>query len=146
MNEQEGRQLASIAKWGEPREQWSQDRPNTWTNSFGVVDNIGKSIKGMSVELEVFISPRLGCEKFVFTLRQTELKLPQRAYQLEVNNKQGVKIGDHSASHEHFGEPRFISDQSWLNLSFDNAVKRFCQTTNLTLTEPLTHFQEFKLK
>lgn len=146
MNEQEGRELAGIAKWGEPREQWSQDRPNTWTNSFGVVDSIGRSIKGMSVDLEVFTSPHLGLEKYVFTLRQTEIKLPQRAYQLHVNNRKGVKIGDHSASHEHFGETRFNADQSWLNLSYKETIDRFCVVTNLTLNRSLLHFNEFKLK
>ncbi len=146
MDEPEGRKLASIAKWGEPREEWSQDRPSTWTNAFGVVDNFGKTIKGMSVELEVFISPRLGFEKFVFTLHQAELKIQQRAYQLHVNNRPGLKIDDHSASHEHYGEPRFNSDQSWLRLNFDEAVDRFCRMTNLTLTQPLPHYQEFKLK
>jgi hypothetical protein len=116
------------------------------TNSFGVVDGLGKTIKGMSVELEVFVSPRLGLPRFVFTLRQIDLKLAERAYQLHVNNRQGVKITDHAGTHEHYGEPRFNADKTWGNLSFEDAVARFCQMTNLTLTEPLSHFQEFKLK
>ncbi len=146
MNEQDGRQLAGIYKRGEPREQWSQDRPNTLTNSFGVVDALGKSIKGMTVEFEVLVSPLLGEARFVFTLRQIDLKLAERAYQLHVNKRHGVKITDHTRTHEHYGETRFNADKTWENLSFEEAVARFCQMTNLTLTEPLLHFQEFKLK
>ncbi len=80
------------------------------------------------------------------TLWQIDLKLAERANKLHVNKRHGVKITDHTRTHEHYGETRFNADKTWENLSFEEAVARFCQMTNLTLTEPLLHFQEFKLK
>lgn len=146
MNEAEGRELAALPKWGEPRSQWAQERPNTFTNAFGVVDENGQSIKGLHVDLEVFISPRLGISKFVFSLKQFSLGRPERAYQLHINGRKGVLPGDHAYSHEHYGEPRFNADTTWGNSSFADAVKRFCLNANLTLTDDLPDYQDFDLK
>ncbi len=146
MNEQEARALAAIPKWGEARVEWSQARPNTFTNAFGVVDDEGKAIKGMQVDFEVFVSPRLGLAKFVFSLRRYELGRPERVYQLHVNCRAGLKTTDHACTHEHYGEPRFNADEEWMILSFEDAVKRFCAATNLTLSDGLPDYQGFALK
>lgn len=146
MTEDEGRRLAAIPKWGDPRTSWSQDRPNTFTNAFGVVDQEGKAIKGMQVDFEVFVSPRLGLAKYVFSLRHYDLGRPERAYQLHINCRPGLRTTDHGCSHEHYGEPRFNADASWSVLSFDEAVKRFCEKASLQLESPLPDYQEFSLK
>lgn len=146
MKEEEGRRLAAVLKQGEPREQWAQDRPHTLSNSFGVMDVDGKTIKGMHVDLDVFVSPRLGLSKFVFTLWQYEAGRKERAYQLHVNARPGLVFKDHNATHEHFGEPRFAADSTWSHLTFDEAVARFCRITNLTLIAPLPDYQDFQLK
>ena len=146
MNEKEGKELAAIPKWGEPRSQWAQDRPNTFTNAFGVVNKDGQSIKGLQVELEVFVSPRLGISKFVFSLKQFELGRPERAYQLHINGRKGVLPREHAYCHEHYGEPRFQANASWAGASFEDAVKRFCANTTLTLTDEMPDYQGFNLK
>lgn len=146
MNEKEGRELAALPKWGEPRSQWAQDRPNTFTNAFGVVDENGQTIKGLHVELVVFVSPRLGISKFVFSLRQFDLGRTERAYQLHINGRKGVLAHQHAYSHEHYGDPRFQADASWADASFEDAAKRFCVNTTLTLTNEIPDYQGFDLK
>lgn len=149
MNESEGRELAKLPKWGEPKEQWAQDRPNTFTNSFGVVDADGKQIKGVHVDLAVFISPRRGQPKFVFTLHKVEHGQPERAYQIEINAREGLRPTDHAYSHEHYGGDkagRRAADQAWAFCGFERAVTLFCERCNLTLTGPLPHYEALSLK
>lgn len=146
MNEEDGRKLSALPKWGEPRSQWAQERPNTFTNAFGVVSENGQTVRGLQVEFEVFVSPRLGISKFVFSLRKFELGSPERAYQLHVNGRKGVLPQDHTFCHEHFGEPRFNADPNWAGLSFEDAIKRFCSITTLILTDVMPHYQAFNLK
>lgn len=146
MDEPEGRKLAAIPKWGEPREQWSQDRPNVLTNAFGVVDENGRTIKGLQVELEVFISPRLGQKKCVFSLMRFEFGCTERAYQLEINLRSGLRRVDHAYSHEHYGEPSYKADESWATESFEDAIKRFCTNASVTFTTELPHYEGFILK
>jgi len=149
MNETDGKALASLSKWGEPQSQWSQDRPNTFTNVFGVVDDQGKTIAGAHVELVVFVSPYLGQVKYVFSLMKVEHGIPSRAYQLEINGRKGLKPTDHAYSHEHYGGERAgrkPADVSWANLSFDGAVELFCERCHLTLTEKLSHYSGLTLK
>jgi hypothetical protein len=145
MNEIEAREIAKISKWGEPRGQWSQERPNTLTNTFGVVNADGQTHKGLHAEFEVFISPRLGQTRFVFSLKRFDLGSVERAYQLDINHRIGIKKNDHHYSHEHYGEPRHAADESWATLNFKNAVERFCKNTNLTLTEEMPDYQGFDL-
>lgn len=146
MIESEGRDLAALPKWGDPCEQWSQNRPNTLTNAFGVVDEQGQTIKGLHVEFEVFVSPRLGQVTFVFSLMRFELGRIERAYQLHINGRERMRADGHNRSHEHYGEARFDADKSWKDASFSEAVGRFCKNANLTLTEQLPHYQDFALK
>jgi hypothetical protein len=146
MDESEGRKLAGIPKCGEPRDQWAQERPNTLTNTFGVTDELGQTIKGLHAEFEVFISPRLGLARFVFSLKRFELGRIERAYQLHINCRQGIRATDHGYSHEHYGVPRFNADASWANASFEDAVKMFCTRTNLTLTGVMPDYLGFALK
>lgn len=146
MNEIEGRKLAAVPKFGEPRLQWEQARPNVLTNAFGVLNAEGQTIKGLQVDLDVFISPRLGQVKYVFSLKSYNLGLVERAYQLEVNPRQGLKPTDHAYSHEHFGEKRFNADPSWATCSYSDAWQKFFKTINLTLTEELPDYQGFVLK
>lgn len=146
MKEEDGRRLAAAPKLGEPMEEWTQARPNTFSNVFGVMDADGKTIKGMHVELEVYVPPRLGFPKFVFSLFQYEAGRTERAYQLEVNCRPGLRPGDHNATHDHYGEARFAADASWSSLSFAESVVRFCENTNLTFTVRLPDYQEFQLK
>jgi hypothetical protein len=146
MTEIEGRELAAIPKWGEPRSEWSQDRPNSLTNTFGVVNKDQQRIKGLQADFAVFISPRLGQVRYVFSLKQYENGSTQRAYQQEVNRRKGLKPIDHAYSHEHYGEARFTADHEWSDLSFDDAILRFCDKTNLTLTDSMPHYEGFELK
>jgi hypothetical protein len=147
MTEDEGRVLAARPKLGEPAPEWTQQRPNTLTNSFGVVDEIGKTIRGLHVEFDVFISPRLGQTKYVFSLMRVEFGRCDRAYQLEINGRAGLRPTDHAFSHEHYGQyGRLVADNSWANASFDEAVQRFCAQCNLTLTGELPDFHGFELK
>jgi len=146
MDESEGRSLAAIPKFGEPRDQWSQERANTLTNSFGVTDATGLSIKGVFAEFEVFVSPRLGLARFVFSLKRYEFGRIERAYQMHINCRKGLIPMDHGYSHEHYGEPRFIADDGWASASFGDAVKRFCEKTNLTLAHEMPDYLGFTLK
>ena len=146
MNEAEGRLLAAIPKWGEPREQWAQDRPNTLTNGFGVVDALGRTIPGMHAELEVFISPSLGQVKYVFSLKRFELGRIERIYQLEINPRAGLRRSDHAFSHEHYGETSFKADDDWAWADFDDAVRRFCANANVEFTAEMPNYQGFILK
>jgi hypothetical protein len=146
MIENEGRRIAGIPKWGEPRDQWSQDRPNTLTNAFGLVNAEGQTIKGLLAEFEIFVSPRLGQTKYVFSLKQFELGRVARVYQQEVNFRRGIHPSDHGYSHEHYGEPRFKADASWACARFEDAVLRFCDKANVSFTAEMPHYQGFVLK
>lgn len=146
MNEKEGREIAATPKWGEPRSDWSQDRPNVLTNAFGLVNKEQQRLKGLQADFDVFISPRLGQVRYVFSLKQYEQGLIQRAYQQEINLRKGLKPSDHAYSHEHYGEIRFTADPSWASLSFEEAISRFCKYANLTLTESMPHYEGFVLK
>lgn len=147
MNETEGRELAAIRKTGEPRGAWSQDRPNTLVNEFGVLDSEGKAIKGLQVELAVILTPRLGLRKFVFTLKRVGQGITERAYQLEINERPTLKPGDHAYSHEHYGQERRIeASRDWAHASFEEAVALFCSRVNLTLTEPVPHYEGMELQ
>lgn len=145
VTEEEGRNLAVIWKKGEPRDQWHQDRPSTFVNAFGVVDEQGKTIPGLQVEAIVWVSPVLRQEKFVFTLFKVGDGRPQRAYQMEINLRSGVKPQDHSYSHEHFGKVRYPADQEWARANFNDALKIFCKKCNLTLDGKMPDYSEFKL-
>ena len=146
MTEDDGRELAALPKWGEPNSDWSQDRPNTLTNGFGVLDVDGKTIKGLHVEFEVFTSPTLGLTKFVFSLMRYELGRVERAFQLEINGRPGLRRTDHNYSHEHYGEAKFKADESWAGAGFVDAVKRLCDAVNLTLTVEMPDYESFKLR
>jgi len=147
MTEGDGRELASIPKWGEPASEWRQDRPNTLTNTFGVLNEQGQTMPGLHVEFEVFVSPRLGQVKYVLSLMRISFGRPERAYQLEVNCRQGLKSTDHAFSHEHYGDDgRYKADSSWANASLEVAVNRFLDICKLTLTEELPDYQGFQLK
>jgi hypothetical protein len=145
MNEAEGREIAKIPKWGEPRSIWSQDRPNTLTNTFGVVDADGQSHKGLHAEFEVFISQRLRQCRFVFSLKKFDLGSTERAYQLDINHRSGIRRNDHHYSHEHYGESRQIADESWATLDFRSAVSLFCLKANLILTDEMPDYLSFNL-
>lgn len=146
MIEAEAKELASVAKWGEPNSEWRQDRPNAFSNGFGVVDEDGKTIRGVQVDFEVCIGLRTGSTKFIFTLRRLSMGSPERVYQLEINCRGNLKPNDHAYSHEHFGDKRYVADSAWANLSFEDAVKMFCDRCNLVLVEALPNYQSFKLK
>lgn len=146
MTEDEGRKLAAIPKWGEPRDQWEQERPNVLTNAFGVLNAEEQTIKGLQVDLDVFVSPRMRQIKYVFSLKSYELGLIERAYQLEINSRQGLRPTDHAYSHEHFGNKRFNADPSWANCDFIDAWHKFCKTINLKPTGKLPDYQGLVLK
>lgn len=146
MTEEEGRELAGIPKKGEPRSTWIQEKGNTLTNAFGLLDADGKTIKGLTAEFDVFISPNLGQIKMVFSLKRYNLGVTDRAYQLEVNPRKDLRITDHAYSHEHYGEETFKADTTWANCSFQDAVKRFCTNTNLTFTDTMPDYADFTLK
>lgn len=143
MTETEGRELAGIPKKGDPREQWTQPRPNVLRNEFGVLHENGQTIKGVFAEFEVFISPGMGSVKYVFSLKKYQIG---RAYQLEINTRKSLRPTDHAYSHEHYGEVPYGADASWAHSSFQDAVERFCINTNLKLSEKLPEYQDFKLK
>ena len=147
MNEAEGRELAAIPKTGDPRSEWEQSRGNTHTNTFGVMDEVGRTIQGMYVEFDVFLSPNLRITTFVFSLkRKLKRGETERIYQLEINHAKGIRPTDHRYSHEHYGEPSFKADTSWASASFRDAVQRFCTNTNLTLSSELPDYLSFQLK
>ena len=143
MNEREGRELAGIPKIGDPREQWVQPRPNVLRNEFGVMYENGQTIKGVFAEFEVFVSPGLGNVKYVFSLKRFHIG---RAYQLEINTRKSLRPTDHAYSHEHYGEVKYVAKPTWANCSFQEAVKRFCENSNLKLSVELPEYQDFKLK
>lgn len=145
----EGQTLTSVKKWGEPLNEWSQDRPHTYTNSFGVVDELGQSIKGLYIELNVFISPRLKIVRYVFSLMQQVPGCHARVYQLDIPLKEGLKPSDHDYPHEHYGtetEGKSVGKNNWLKATLSDAVNIFCEKCNLTLTEELPDYQAFSLK
>lgn len=146
MTEAEGRELAAIPKHGEPRSVWSQEKVNVMTNAFGLLDAEGKTIKGMTAEFDVFISPNLGQIKMVFSLKRYKFGVTDRAYQLEINLRKSLRPTDHAYSHEHYGEPGFKADATWAHSSFDDAVQRFCSNTTLTLTDTMPDYRDFKLR
>lgn len=147
MTEVEAREFCAIQKWGEPCSDWQQNRPNTYTNGFGVLDSDGKAIRGLQVEFDVFVAPRTGLMKFIFSLRRAELGRLERAYQMEINCRSDLRVTDHQYSHEHYGEEvRNAAEASWANLGFDDAVKAFCDRCNLTLTSPLPDYRGFNLR
>lgn len=146
MTEADGRALADLPKWGEPLSDWIQDRPNTLTNAFGVVNEFGQGIKGLQVEFNIYSSSRLALPKYVFSLIQVEHGCHVRAYQLELNRRTGLRPTDHAYSHEHYGNKRINADSSWGNSNFDDAVKLFCSKCNLILTDKLPDYNDFKLK
>lgn len=146
MDEHEARSLLDVPKWGEPEAEWRQDRPNTMTNSFGVVDNLGQSIPGLVAEFSVFRSPKLGIGKYVFTLKKTQFRKWERVYQLEITHQKGLSPRDHGYSHEHFGETRNIADPSWADCSYAEAVDRFMRICSLKLTGELPDPEGIKLK
>ena len=147
MQEEEARLLAALPKWGEPCIDWVQDRPNAVTNEFGVTDAEGRAIKSVQVEFSVFVSPRLGFEKFDFTLWRVERGLRERAYQLTINRRAGLTRQDHQYSHEHYGQNvRVNASGEWAQAPFDYAVQIFCEKTSLTLMLELPSYQEFRLK
>ena len=146
MNEAEGRSLAAISKFGEPCEQWDQVRPNTYVNAFGVLNADEQHLKGLQVEFTVFISSYLHITKYVFTLKRFRPGVTERAYQLEINRRKNLTPADHAYSHEHYGEARFIADESWAFSDFPDAVRTFCEKINLKLTKDLPDYREFLLK
>ena len=80
MKAEDGKKLAEIPKRGDPSDLWLQDRPNTYTNAFGVVDHKGATIPGLHVEIIVTSTPRLKQEKFVLGLYQETMGKIERAY------------------------------------------------------------------
>jgi hypothetical protein len=145
----DGQQLAGVKKFGEPLSEWEQVRPNTFTNSFGVVDGLGQGIRGVHVELSVFITPRLGIVKYVFTLMRNEPGCTARAYQLDIRVQPVLKPADHNFPHEHYGterEGRLSGDRMWVKATLDQAVNIFCEKCNLTLTGALPDYQAFNLQ
>lgn len=149
MTEEESRKQISIPKFGEPEKDWRQDRPNALTNTFGVVNDLGQSIPGVHVKFSVFHSPRLGNEKFVFSLMRVESHIQHRVYQQEINRRRGIKPGDHAYSHEHYGDDksgRYPATADWANTDFRTAVNRFNNICSLTLTEELPDPEGFNLR
>lgn len=149
MTEEDGRALAGTPKMGDPSNEWQQARPNTFTNSFGVTDASGIGIPGLHVEFAVVTSPYLKLVKYIFTLMLVEFPRPGRAYQIEINLRNGLKPNDHAYSHEHYGQGpdgRYPADESWANAGFQEAVNIFCSRCNLSLENPLPDYMEFALK
>lgn len=146
MTEDDARELAKTPKKGDPAE-WCQDRPNTYTNTFGVTDKDGIGINHLHVEFTVFISPNLGLTKYVFSLMYVEFNCRQRAYQMEINLRTGLKITDLNYSHEHYGDSlRIVADESWAYAGFRDAIKLFCDKCSLTLENELPDYSGFALK
>lgn len=136
-------------KRGEPMSEWRPDRShaNTIVNAFGVVDEDGATIPGLQVEMVVFRAPRVVMERYVYTLfRLDALGGRKRVYQLHINHKKGVRLGDHEYSHEHIGDLRIEADGSWASLSPMAAERRFCLNCSLTLDPPLPDFDAYSLR
>ena len=145
VTEAEGGELAGLPKFGDPAD-WEQVRPHTLSNSFGVTNELGQTIPGLHVEFEVFLSPRLGSTKYVFSLFSTKYGVVERAYQMEVNLRRGLPPNDHRYSHEHYGDRRLAASEDWAYASFPKAVERFCQKCNLKLSQELDNYLSFVLK
>jgi hypothetical protein len=145
---EECRRWLTLPKWGEPCEEWAQDRSHRGkvVNAFGLVDREGAMIPGLQAEFVVFRPPRIVMEKFVFTLWQVDLGVFHRLYQLDINRRRGVRPGDHQHSHEHLGPMRTSAEPSWAQLDFGQAVERFLSTCHLTLSEPLPDPDALALK
>lgn len=147
MTEAEGRGLAGIPKTGDPRSDWRQERKNTHTNAIGVMDEFGRTLEGMYAEFDVFSSPNLKITVYLFTLyRKIKKGDKERVYQLEINLAKGIRPTEHRYSHEHYGEPSFKADESWASAGFQDAVKRFCTNTNLTLSSELPDYLSIQLR
>jgi hypothetical protein len=146
VNQADGKALAALPKWASASEVWTQDVPNCLSNVFGVLDAEGKAIKGLHVELGVFISPKHGNIKYVFTLWRVELGKPERAYQLHINHRRGLRPTDHAYSHEHYGqEVRINAEPSWATADFAQSIKLFCERCNLSLSGEVPHYQGITL-
>lgn len=148
ISEEEAKQHAALPKWGEPCAAWTQDRnhPHCVFNSFGVLDREGATLSGLTVEFEVFRPPKLAVERYKLTLNRHEYGVPARIYQLDINRNPRYTAKDHAYSHEHLGTTRTPADPSWAMLAFPEALVRFCLLCNLTLTEPVPHFDELQLR
>lgn len=142
------RQWLALPKWGEPREEWTQDRSHRGkvANDFGLVDGDGVMIPGLQAGFVVFRPPRIVMEKFVFTLWWVEMGVYHRVYQLDINRRKGVRPGDHAYSHEHLGPIRSPADPAWAMLDFRAAVERFRSTCHLTFSQPLPDPDAIALK
>jgi hypothetical protein len=145
VDEGEARQLAAIPKLAEPAE-WGQIRPHTHSNVFGVLNLDRQAIPGLHVDLEVLVTPRLGLERFVFTLFKVDFGVTERAYQIHINQGRHLRPTDHQYSHEHYGEKSLTASPDWAYATFDQTVCRFCQKINLQLTSGLEHYTRFSLK
>jgi hypothetical protein len=147
-SESEARAIMALPKWGDPCAAWRQDRayPCTVSNAFGVVDVMGSAIAGIQVEFEVYRASRSCQERYTFTMRRFELGSMARVYQQEINTRPGIRQTDHARSHEHVGALRAPAGSDWSNLSFDAAVRRFCEQCSLTLTAPLPDIDALELR
>lgn len=140
--------IMAVPKFGEPLQDWVQDRthPGSAYNAFGVLDVDGAALRGLQVEFSVFRSTRTVQEKYTFSLRRVDMGVMYRVYQQEINTSTRLRPADHQWSHEHIGDLRKPADLDWSRLTFREAVARFCEQCNLTLTDSLPDFDAIVLR
>lgn len=148
MIEAEARALMALPKWGDPPQAWSQHRTHLGmaTLEFGVTDAVGAAITGMHVELAVLRHRRLRISSLKFTLFSLQGVHLERAYQLNVAGRAGLRPTDHDFPHEHMGPTRYQGAPAWCNLDLVGALALFCQRCNLTLTIAVPDVDAFALE
>lgn len=82
----------------------------------------------------------------MFTLFSLEGVQLERAYQLNVAGRSGLRPADHDFPHEHMGPTRYQGEPGWCNLNLAGALALFCQRCNLTLTTAVSDVDAFALE
>lgn len=126
----------------EPLEWTFHQATNVWEMRAGVLDLALQNVS-LQVVLETSYRPKTGLQKIRMTLFRVQ-KFPQRVYQLELP---GVTVLQckHQMPHEHIGRDRIDGDSSWQLWSFDQALSRFMQQTNVVFDPELGNPFELNL-
>lgn len=135
----EARALLERIKHGDPGEgwDWAPELMGVANCAFGVTDERGKRIQGVSADLLIKYGQLPPSVHFLFTIYQLEYRARRRVYQLDILQNGRKKIDPHRISHEHVGRERLGGASEWQRFTYDDALSLFCSRTNPILSSPL---------
>jgi hypothetical protein len=124
----EAKKILELIKYGDPSDgwDWAPEVVGVANCAFGVTDEDGKRIQGVSADLLIKYGQRPPSVHFLFTIYRQEYRARRRVYQLDVLQNGRKKVDPHRASQEHIGRDRVAGEKAWQQLTYDDALSLFC--------------------